>query len=138
MILIFGWACRNLQPMTEPLAFICYREIRPGSQLANKLRDQGYRVQTISPDEDVVVRALDEKPILAIFELVDGDESVPGMIRSIRDHEATSHLPILGFAPSKNTALQDAGRAAGASLVAGSEGLLDQLDSLLEHILQVD
>ncbi len=138
MILIFGLGCRNLPVMNLPLAFICYSDIHPGSQLANRLRDQGYRVQNLAQDDDIVARVRDEKPILAIIEIVEGDEGVLDLIRKIRSEESTAHLPVLGYASAKKPDLQDAGRSAGASLVAASEGLLDQLGSLLEHILQVD
>ena len=50
----------------------------------------------------------------------------------------TAHIPIIAFCPFKDTKLQQAARDAGATLVAVSDGILEQLPELLEHALAVD
>ena len=59
----------NCPRMTQPLAFLMYEELLPGSQLPNKLQDLGYRVQVLNGSEDWATRVQNEKPIVAIMEL---------------------------------------------------------------------
>ncbi len=128
----------NCPGVNQPLAFLMYEELLPGSQLPNRLQDLGYRVQTLAGDADWVARAQAEKPIVAIMELGTKKGDVCAIIGELRDDPATSHLPVLAFTQPENTELQAAGRNAGATLVASSAGVLDQLPALLEHVLEVD
>lgn len=124
--------------MTEPLAFVMYEELYPGSQLPNRLRDLGYRVATLKCEDDVAGRVAAEKPLIAILDLSATRVDVCGLIRNLRETGSTAHLPVLAYAPQNDGALHVAGREAGAVLVASQEGLLEQLPALLEHALQVD
>ncbi len=124
--------------MTEPLAFLIYENLIPGSQLTNRLRDQGYRVKTVVEPETFVEQVAAEMPILAIVELANSRVDVCGLIQRLRAEPATQHLPVLAYATSKDRGLQDTARTAGATLIVMAEGLLTQLPMLLEKVLEVE
>jgi CheY-like chemotaxis protein len=56
----------------------------------------------------------------------------------LRQHEATAHIPVIAFSSANNLGLQDAARAAGATLVVHDTGILVHLEQLLQQALQVD
>lgn len=124
--------------MTEPLAFLLYENLIPGSQLTNRLRDQGYRVKTVAEPETFVEQVAAEMPIVAIVELASSRVDVCGLIQRLRAEPTTQHLPVLAYATSKDRELQDAARTAGATLIVMAEGLMPQLPMLLERVLEVE
>jgi CheY-like chemotaxis protein len=123
--------------MSEPLALVYYSNLLPGSQLANRLQDLGYRVQNFSDAKDLVTAAEREKPMVVLTELTPAAEVCPA-IAHLKKNQPTSHIPVLAFAPTPTEEVQDAAKKAGASIVAGSEAILNQLPQLLQHVLQVD
>jgi hypothetical protein len=56
----------------------------------------------------------------------------------LRENPATEHVPVLAFTSGNNVGLQQAARAAGATLVASDAAMLDQLPQLLDHALHLD
>src|SRR5881398_3167171 len=98
--------------MTTPLALVFYERLLPGSQLVNRLQDLGYRVQTISDVQTLVRQALQEKPLILVT--------------------------VLAFTELKNEKMQASAAAAGTTIVAGNEAILDQLPQLLDQALQVE
>ena len=48
--------------MSKPLALLYYTNLLPGSQLAGKLQDLGYRVQTVSSPTLLPTACNDEMP----------------------------------------------------------------------------
>ncbi|MCX8108484.1 MAG: hypothetical protein N3G20_06745, partial [Verrucomicrobiae bacterium] len=64
--------------MTTPLALIFYENILIGNQLANRLRDLGYRVCTIAAHElsQLTSIAQQEKPLIVIVQLANQAEQV--------------------------------------------------------------
>ncbi len=119
--------------MTQPLALVCYEKLLPGSQVVNRLRDEGYRVQTVSGAAALLACAAREKPLLVLAEL--DTEGVCSAIGRLRQDPATRHLPVIGFAAGE--AAQAAGREAGATLVVSATGLVPQLKELLDQALEV-
>lgn len=79
-----------------------------------------------------------EKPLLVIVDLQSKRTDVCGEIKKLRSNLTTQHIPVLAFAPEKNPQLQDAARAAGATLVASDSGILEQLPHLLKQVLEVE
>jgi CheY-like chemotaxis protein len=127
-----------LESMTQPLALVLYEKLLPGSQLANRLRDLNYRVQTLSDTEALVHSARQDKPLLALVDLVSRRENVCAAISQLRQEPETQHIPVIAFAPEKSMDLQRAAREAGANLVVSEAALLTHLDQFLEQALQIE
>lgn len=124
--------------MTEPLAFLLYESLLPGSQLTNRLRDLGYRVKQVTDVAAFEDQVVAEKPLLAIVELASNQGSVCDLIARVRQNSETLHLPVLAYTSSKDKTVLEAARAAGATLIVVADGLLPQLPMLLERVLEVE
>lgn len=119
--------------MSKPLALVCYSNLLPGSQIANRLLDLGYAVQTTQPRE-LDAAAHRDKPMLILAE-VSKQSDVCGAISKLRANPNTQHIPVLAFSEAAELAQA---RQAGASLVASSSAVLGQLPHLLEQVLAVE
>lgn len=119
--------------MSKPLALVCYTNLLPGSQIANRLLDLGYSVQTTQPAE-LDAAADRDKPMLILTE-VSKQADVCGAISKLKANPNTQHIPVVAF--SDPSQLEQA-RKAGASLVASSNAILGQLPHLLEQVLAVE
>jgi CheY-like chemotaxis protein len=124
--------------VTQPLAIVFYESLLPGSQLANRLSDLGYRVQTINLAASVADLVRKERPMVLIAELGLRHGDFCGVISELKRDPAVSHVPIIGYTALKNKKLQEAATKAGARLVAADSAILDQLSQLLEHALAVE
>lgn len=124
--------------MTTPLALVFYERLLPGSQLVNRLQDLGYRVQTISDVQTLVRQALQEKPLILVTDLASAYADMCAIIRELKRNPETRHIPVLAFTELKNEKMQASAAAAGATIVAGNEAILDQLPQLLDQALQVE
>jgi len=121
-----------------PLALLCYEDLMPGTQLVNRLQDQRYRVQVVGNAAELPAVAAQHGAMLALIDLVSKKTDVCGVIRQLRATAETSHLPIIAFADEADTALQAAGKAAGATLVVTDGAILTHLPQLIEQALQVE
>src|SRR2546421_5498633 len=124
--------------MTTPLALVFYENLLPGSQLVNRLQDLGYRVQTVSNVQTLVLQALQEKPLIVVADLVSVDADVCATIRELKRNPETRHIPVIAFTDLKDEKIQTAATTAGATMVAGNDAILDQLPEPLEQALQVE
>jgi PleD family two-component response regulator len=124
--------------MTEPLALLVYEHLLPGSQLINRLQDLGYRVQTLSDLAALVPRAREDRPMVALVDLNFRNADVCAGIQALRTHADTAHVPVIAFCDPKNRALQTAAHRAGATLVAASDGILEQLATLIDRAIEVE
>ena len=124
--------------MTQPLALLAYERLLPGSQLVNRLQDRGYRVQTNETNMDLVEQAQREKPILVIADVGPHSERLLAAISQLKKNPDTNHLPVIAIADAHNPSLQEAARAAGATLVVNETAILVHLEQFLEQALQVD
>ena len=124
--------------MTQPLALVLYEKLLPGSQLVNRLQDLGYRVLVLPDAESLVACAEQEKPMLVLADLAATRAKVPEAIARLRQHAATSHLPVIAFADEKEGALQTAAETAGAALVVSDAAILTHLEQFLERALRLD
>lgn len=124
--------------MTQPLALIVYENLMPGSQLANRLQDLGYRVQPVTDIGRLVEIAEREKPLVVVTDLASTKADVCEWITRLRKNPATEHLPVLAFATAENVPLQDAGRLAGAKIVASDTAMQQHLPQLLDQVLTVE
>jgi CheY-like chemotaxis protein len=124
--------------MTTPLALVFYENLLPGSQLVNRLQDLGYRVQTIDDLKTLVLQAVQEKPLIVVADLAAAQSDVCAVIRELKRNPETKHIPVIAFSDMKDEQLRTAATAAGATIVAGSGAILDQLSELLEQALRVE
>ncbi len=128
---------RHSRAVTKPLALIYYFYLLPGSQMAAKLQELGYRVQTV-PDLGALKEIAEtEKPLVILMEIL-GQKDSCAEIFKLKNYPMTFHIPILAFSLKHDPELQKAATTAGASLLASSENLLVQLPQLLEQVLQFD
>ena len=123
--------------MSEPLAVVYYANLLPGSQLASRLKDLGYRVRTIEALNHLEKVCQEEKPLFALVEIAPQKGGFPE-IEALRINPATGHIPVLAFSASHDKTFQASARASGVSLVAASAAVLEQLPQLLDQALQVD
>ncbi len=124
--------------MTKPLALVLYEQLLPGTQLINRLQDFGYRVQSTSAPDDLVDLAREERPLFILADLRFAGASICETLRRLKGDESTQHIAVVAFADPADTHTQDAALEAGASVVAGSDGILDHLEALLDQALRVE
>lgn len=124
--------------MTKPLAIVFHESLLPGSQIANRLTDLGWRVQTVTVAANVVDLVRREKAMLLVAELALRHGDFCGVIQELKRDPALTHVPVIGFTPQTNRKLQDDAVAAGARLVAANSAILEQLPQLLEYALAVE
>jgi CheY-like chemotaxis protein len=123
--------------MTQPLALIFYERLMPGSQLANRLQDMKYRVMAVNNVELLSVTAKRELPMFLIVDLEARGEVAP-VIEKIKADPATSHLPVIAFAPDNKADLFATAQKAGASLIIGETTLASHLPQLLDQAMHID
>lgn len=109
----------------------------PGSQLVNRLQDLKYRVLAVNNIALLAATARRELPLLLITDLAARGE-VPAAIEKIKTDPATSHLPIIAFAPDNKPELLRAAQKAGANLTIGETALASHLPQLLDQAMHVD
>lgn len=124
--------------MTRPLALFVYERLLPAGQLVNRLQDLGYRVQSLGNPAELIEQAEKEKPLLVLADLEPRPDEVCSAITRLKNHAATSHLPVIAFASASHAAAQEAARGAGATLVVNDSAILIHLDQFLEQALQVE
>jgi CheY-like chemotaxis protein len=120
-----------------PLALLVYEALLPGSQVANRLRELGYRVLVPGQPADLPALADAEMPLVILLDLLIKSADAAGCIASLRANPTTAHIPVIAFCPLKQRALQETARKAGASLIAISDGLCEQLPVLLGQVLEI-
>jgi PleD family two-component response regulator len=121
----------------QPLALLVYEAILPGGQLVNRLRELGYRILVLPHAESLTETAEHERPMVILLDLVAEKMDMSCCIAALRANPNTAHIPVLAFAPLHASELQDAAREAGATLVAVSDRILEQLPELLTQVLDV-
>jgi len=123
--------------MTQPLALVLYEKLLPGSQLVNRLQDLNYRVQAIADAAKLVECAAQAKPMLVLADLASTQNNVCAALARLKQNPATRHLPIIAFSAEDAAELQEAAKAAGATLIVGETAILDHLPEMLDQALQL-
>jgi CheY-like chemotaxis protein len=136
-VLQFGRSRINLGRM-KPLALVLYEQLLPGTQLINRLQDCGYRVRSTSAPRELLELARTERPLFVLADLRFTLANICDTLRQLKADEATQHIAIIAFADPADTRSQTAALDAGAAVVAGSDGILDQLEALLDQALHVE
>ena len=119
--------------MTQPLALLLYEKLLPGTQLANRLQDLGWRVQTVHDATTLASAAEEHKPMLIFADLVGERSPVRDAIAELRRNKSTEHIPVIAF--SSNESLNEAAAQAGAKLVVGDAAILQHLDRFIDQAL---
>lgn len=123
--------------MSKPLALVYYSNLMPGSQLSNRLKDLGYRVETLETLGQLPAACESGKPLVVIAELL---PAVPACaaISEVKKNPATQHIPVLAFTAVHDPAIQAQAVESGVALLAGNAAIAEQLPQLLDQILQVE
>jgi CheY-like chemotaxis protein len=121
----------------KPLALLLYSNLLPGSQLAARLQDMGYRVQTVNDSGALQELCEREKPLVLLAE-VSQRGGVCDAIAQMKKNPATGHIPVLAFAAAQDKALQGLAEQSGISLLVGNAAVLEHLPQLLDQVLQVE
>jgi CheY-like chemotaxis protein len=119
--------------MTQPLALLCYEKLLPGSQVANRLQDLGWRVQTLNDAAALVHAAEEHKPILALVDLGAASAAVLENITRLRNNPATKHVPVIAF--TSDESLHKPAADAGATLVASDTAIVQHLAQFIDQAL---
>jgi hypothetical protein len=122
--------------MSKPVALVHYANLLPGSQLANRLLDLGYRVETLHDLAKLRETCDREKPMVVVAE-VSRDSNACAGIADLRNNVSTGHIPVLGYSAAHDAALQTLAQQSGVTLLASSAAVLEQLPQLLDHVLEL-
>jgi len=122
--------------MSKPLALIYYVNLLPGSQVANRLQDLGYRVQVLTALDALVETSEREKPLVVVAEIL--PDAGCAAITQLKKNPATTHIPVLGYSDSHTPTQQTRAIESGVSLLAGRAAISEQLPQLLDQVLQVE
>lgn len=115
-----------------------YEKLLPGTQLVNRLQDLKYRVRAVTDASTLVARARQDKPMVVLADIISSRHDVCSLIACLRQTSETQHIPVIAFASDDAAGLQEAARAAGATLVAGDAAILNHLPQLLDQALRVE
>ena len=121
----------------QPLALVFYERLMPGSQLVNRLQDLNYRVLTLDDATRLAATVQRESPLLLFIDLATTGD-VCAAIATLRSTPATTHLPIIGFAPEHAPELLTAAQAAGANITVTETAVINHLPQLIDQALRVD
>lgn len=124
--------------MTKPLAIVFHETLLPGSQIANRLTDIGWRVLTVNIAANVLGLVRREKPMLLVAELALRHGDFCGVIRELKMDPEIAHVPVIGYAGVHAQKLRNDAVAAGARLAAADTAILEQLPQLLDYALAVE
>ena len=132
----FPTVAHQFGEVTQPLALIYFQKSLPGNQLANRLHDLKYRVQSVSSAAELAAQSRTTGVMLVLADVEGAEPDVIESFRALREDEATRHLPIIAFAASQ--AVLDSARQAGATMAVDSTALLAHLPLVLEQALRVE
>ena len=119
--------------MTQPLALLLYEKLLPGSQLAGRLQDLKWRVQTLNDAAELVRTAEEHKPVLVLTDLASSRGSVIDNIAKLRRHQATTHIPVIAF--SADESQHKPAADAGATLAVSDTAILQHLNQFIDQAL---
>jgi CheY-like chemotaxis protein len=122
----------------QPLVILLYERILPGSQLANRFRDMGYRVQTLGDPALLGETARREMPLLVVVDLPFEGKDTGMAITGLRADQGTIHLPVIAIIPAGDKTWEERAVQCGATLVVNDNAVVQHLGQLLQQALQID
>lgn len=123
---------------TQPTALVVHDRLMPGSALANRLVDRGWRVHSRSGVDGLLEWMHSYRPMLLVIQLDLRGSDVCRLIQDLRAEARLTHIAVLAYGPLANGRLRESAIAAGAQVVAADSSILDQLPSLIDTALAVD
>lgn len=124
--------------MTVPLALVAHERLFPGSQLAVKLADLGYRTHHVKDLTTLVSEPENQGPLVVLIDLVWKLRDPLISIRQLATNPNTEHLPVIAYGDMSADTLLEQALNEGADLVTGDEGILQQLGPLLDQALDME
>ena len=76
--------------------------------------------------------------MLVLADLESSRQNVCAALARLKQNPATKHLPVIAFGGENAPDVQQAARAAGATLVVGETAILSHLPQFLDQALQVE
>lgn len=125
-------------PKSQPVSMVIHDRLMPGSAIANRLVDRGWRVHTCSGKDVLLEQLRRHKPMLVVVQLDLRGGDTCQLIQDLRADVELAHMAVLAYGPLANTRLRDAAITAGAQVVAAESSILEQLPSLIDAALAVD
>ena len=122
--------------MTQPLALVYFQSPLSGNQLVNRLQDLNYRVQAVGSTAELASQSRTTGVMLVLADVEGTGPELIQTIRTMRENEATCHLPIVAFAGSKTDL--DSAQQAGSTMAVDTTALLMHLSVVLDQALRVD
>jgi CheY-like chemotaxis protein len=124
--------------VTAPLALVVHERLFPGSQLAVKLQDLGYRTHHVKDLTALVSEAENQGPLVVVIDLVWKLRDPLISISQLATNPKTEHLPIIAYGNMSTDTILEQALNEGAHLVTGDEGILQQLAQLLDQALDME
>ena len=121
----------------QPLAIVYYERLMPGSQLVNRLQDASYRVVPVNNAQLLAKSVQQEMPMILFAELGAGG-AVLTVIEQLKAGAATTHIPVIGFAPDSSELLLEKAQKSGLDLAVSDSALLNHLPQLIERALHIE
>lgn len=125
-------------PKAQPTALVVHDRLMPGTALANRLVDRGWRVHSQTGINGLFEWMRSYRPMLLVIQLDLRVGDVCRLIQDLRADAGLTHIAILAYGPVANSRLRESAIAAGAQVVAAESSILDQLPSLIDTALAVD
>lgn len=119
--------------MTHPLALVLYEKLLPGTQLAARLQDLGWRVQTLNDASELSRAAEEHKPLVVLADIASSRASVIDSIATLRRNQATAHIPVIAF--SADESQHKPAADAGATLAVSDTAILQHLNQFIDQAL---
>ena len=119
--------------MTQPLALVLYEKLLPGTQVAGRLQDLGWRVQILNDASELFRAAEEHTPVLVLADLVSSHGSVCNSISALRRNQATAHIPVIAF--SADETQHKPAADAGATLAVSDTAILQHLNQFIDQAL---
>ena len=124
--------------MAQPLALVVSERTIPGTQLLGKLNDLGYRTEPVNDLGRLVQVAEYMKPLVIFMDLKWKTRDPFVSINSLISNPATEYTPIIAYAPLDEEDSLERALNTGATLVAGDDLVLPQLERLLDQAMEID
>lgn len=129
----FNRSYSTLAAMTQPLALVLYEKLLPGTQVAGRLQDLGWRVQTLNNPSELVRSAEDHKPLLVLADLISSHGSVSESVARMRRNQSTAHIPVIAFCEDESQ--HKPAVEAGATLAVSDTAILQHLNQFIDQAL---
>lgn len=123
---------------SQPVCIVLHDRLMPGSAIANRLVDRGWKVHTHPGVDGILDRLRHRRPMLLVVQLDLRGGDVCRLIEEMRADVELAHIAVLAYGPVANIRQRDEAIAAGAQVVAADSSILDQLPSLIETALALD